>query len=34
MHKGRLSPKRKIADWTEQEIMLYATSGTLNEENT
>jgi ribose transport system ATP-binding protein len=34
MHKGRLSPKRMIADWTEQEIMLYATSGSINEENT
>ena len=34
MHKGRLSPKRAIADWTEHEIMLYATSGTIKEDNT
>lgn len=33
MHKGMLSPKRPIEQWTEQEVMLYATSGTLKDTN-
>ena len=28
MHRGRLSEKRAASDWPEQEIMLYATTGT------
>ena len=27
MHRGRLSPTRPVAEWTEESIMLYATSG-------
>ncbi len=27
MHRGRMSPLRKIGDWTEQDIMTIATSG-------
>jgi ribose transport system ATP-binding protein len=32
MHRGRLSPVRPMAEWTEESIMLYATSGRLDEE--
>ncbi len=34
MHRGRLSPVCPVADWTEESIMLYATSGRLPEEST
>ncbi|MBT7163196.1 MAG: sugar ABC transporter ATP-binding protein [Victivallales bacterium] len=32
MHRGRLSPARPMADWTEESIMFYATAGRLSEE--
>ena len=32
MHRGRLSPVRPVAEWTEESIMLCATSGRLEEE--
>ncbi|MEZ4828871.1 MAG: sugar ABC transporter ATP-binding protein [Bacteroidia bacterium] len=31
MHRGTLSPVRPVTNWTRQEVMRYATSGTLNE---
>jgi ribose transport system ATP-binding protein len=32
MHRGRLSPVRPVAEWTEESIMLYAASGRLSED--
>ena len=32
MHRGRLSPVRPVAEWTEESIMLYATSGRMTPE--
>ncbi|MDX2248491.1 MAG: sugar ABC transporter ATP-binding protein [Bacteroidia bacterium] len=31
MHKGKLSPVRSTENWTGQEVMRFATSGTINE---
>jgi ribose transport system ATP-binding protein len=30
MYRGQMSPVRPIKDWSEQDIMLYATSGVVN----
>lgn len=32
MYRGKMSPVRPVKEWTEQDIMLYATSGVVNEE--
>ena len=33
MYRGQLSPVRPVKDWTEHEIMLYATSGSMSAMN-
>jgi len=32
MHRGALSPVKPVSQWTEEAVMLYATSGALGEE--
>jgi ribose transport system ATP-binding protein len=32
MHRGIMSEKMDVSEWTEQKIMLFATSGRLEEE--